>query len=143
MSGETIRRRNLILGMQRGRGSVSEPIPLNDRACYRPGILMFSRRQQLLHLNRRALELTGHFDQAEIGSACEIHSASVLDLRLLHAEDVGAVVLEPGDDAVETPEEVAALACWAPARRARPPKTLTCWSQDRARPANCGRSRPA
>lgn len=81
MSGETIRRRNLILRMQRGRGAISEPIPLNDRACYRPGILMFSRRQQLLHLNRRALELTGHFDQAEIGRACEIHSASVLDLR--------------------------------------------------------------
>ena len=28
----------------------------------RPGILIFSRGRQLLHMNSRALELTGHFN---------------------------------------------------------------------------------
>lgn len=47
----------------------------------RPGILIFSRRQKLLHMNRRALELTGHLGQAEIGPVNEIHSAPVCELR--------------------------------------------------------------
>ena len=34
-----------------------------------PGILVFSRRQQLLHMNSRASELTGRFDRAETKSA--------------------------------------------------------------------------
>jgi hypothetical protein len=33
-----------------------------------PGILVYSRRGQLLHMNRRALELAGHFDR-ETGPA--------------------------------------------------------------------------
>ena len=33
----------------------------------RPGILIFSRRRQLLVMNRRALELTGQLNQTEIG----------------------------------------------------------------------------
>lgn len=66
---------------RRGQGSASEPSPENDSEHYQPGILMFSRGQKLLHVNRRALELTGHLDQAEIGTVCEIHSAPVRGLR--------------------------------------------------------------
>jgi hypothetical protein len=64
-----------------GQGSVSEPRPLNDRVRYRCGILIFSRKHKLLHANHRALELTGHRDQADIGTVCEIHSAPVRELR--------------------------------------------------------------
>jgi hypothetical protein len=46
----------------------------------RPGILVFSRGRRLLHMNSRALELTGHLNQAEIGPAHDICSASVRDL---------------------------------------------------------------
>ncbi|BFU90727.1 MAG: hypothetical protein NTAFB01_19140 [Nitrospira sp.] len=48
---------------------------------YRSGILIFSRREKLLHANRQALKLTGHLDQVEIGTVCEIHSAPVHELR--------------------------------------------------------------
>lgn len=76
-----MRQGNHVSQMRRGQGATSEPIPLNDTARYRPGILIFSRRQRLLHLNRRALELTGQLDQAAIGPVCEIHSAPVRELR--------------------------------------------------------------
>jgi hypothetical protein len=46
-----------------------------------PGILIFSHRQQLLHMNRRAMELTGHLDQTEIGPPTDIPVASVQALR--------------------------------------------------------------
>ena len=46
-----------------------------------PGILIFSRRQQLLHMNRRALELTGHIKQTEIGAVNDIRLAPVRDLN--------------------------------------------------------------
>jgi PAS domain-containing protein len=46
-----------------------------------PGILIFSRRRQLLHMNRRALELTGYLNQAEIGPDNEVHSAPVRELQ--------------------------------------------------------------
>ena len=81
MSGETMRQHDHVSPMRRGQGSASEPIPLNDTMHYRPGILIFSRRQKLLHVNRRALELTGHLDQAEREPVSEIHAASVHELR--------------------------------------------------------------
>lgn len=46
----------------------------------RPGILIFSRGRKLLQMNSRALELTGHLNQAEIGPVHNICSASVRDL---------------------------------------------------------------
>lgn len=46
-----------------------------------PGILIFSRKRQLPHMNRRALELTGHFHQAEHGPVNKIRSAPVQELR--------------------------------------------------------------
>lgn len=64
-----------------GQRSVSELSPLNDAVRYRSGILIFSRGQRLLYANRRALELTGHLDQAESGTVSEIHSAPVCEFR--------------------------------------------------------------
>jgi PAS domain-containing protein len=46
----------------------------------RPGILIFSRARQLLHMNRRALELTGHSDQTELGPVHDFRSAQVREL---------------------------------------------------------------
>lgn len=46
-----------------------------------PGILIFSRRWQLLHMNRRALELTGHLNEAEIEPDKHVLSAPVRELR--------------------------------------------------------------
>lgn len=46
----------------------------------RPGILVFSRGRRLLHMNSRALELTGHLNQAEIGPAHDTRSAPVREL---------------------------------------------------------------
>ena len=81
MGDETIRQRGQVSQMPFGQGSLSAPIPLNDIRHYRPGILIFSRRQKLLYLNRRALELTGQLDQAEIGAVCEVPSTPVRELR--------------------------------------------------------------
>ena len=47
-----------------------------------PGILVFSRRRQLLHMNHRALELTGHLDQTETGPATMTLSRLVRELRV-------------------------------------------------------------
>ena len=46
----------------------------------RPGILIFSRARQLLHMNSRALELTGHPDQTELGPVHDFRSAQVREL---------------------------------------------------------------
>ena len=43
--------------------SPSEPSTKGASARSRPGILIFSRGRQLLHMNSRALELTGHLNQ--------------------------------------------------------------------------------
>jgi PAS domain-containing protein len=47
-----------------------------------PGILIFSRRPQLLHMNPRASELTGRFDRAETRSATLALSRLVSELRV-------------------------------------------------------------
>ena len=44
------------------------------------GILIFSRAWQLLHINSRALELTGHLNQAESGPVRDLRSEPVLEL---------------------------------------------------------------
>jgi hypothetical protein len=58
----------------------SEPSAKGASARSRPGILIFSRARQLLHINSRALELTGHLNQAEIGPAHDIRSTPVREL---------------------------------------------------------------
>jgi hypothetical protein len=81
MGNETISLNGQVSRTPSGQGSVSAPILLNDIRHYRPGILIFSRRQKSLCLNRRALELTGHLSQADIGAVCEIPSTPVHELR--------------------------------------------------------------
>jgi hypothetical protein len=60
--------------------SFSELSAKGTSACLRPGILIFSRGRQLLHINSRALELTGHLNQAEIGPVHDIRLAPVREL---------------------------------------------------------------
>jgi hypothetical protein len=67
--------------MRREKGlSPSEPSAKGTSVCARPGILIFSRARQLLHMNSRALELTGHLNQVGIGPSHDIRSASVREL---------------------------------------------------------------
>ncbi len=47
-----------------------------------PGMVVFSHRRHLGHMNRRALELTGHLDQAENGPATVTLSRLVSELRV-------------------------------------------------------------
>ena len=63
------------------RLSSLKPVERSASERSRPSILIFSHRQQLLHMNRRAMELTGHLDQTEIGSTNDIPVASVQALR--------------------------------------------------------------
>ena len=60
--------------------SSSEAHAKGASARSRAGILIFSRAWQLLHINSRALELTGHLNQAESGPVRDPSSAPVLDL---------------------------------------------------------------
>lgn len=83
MSTGIMRQHEPVARARLRQGAASEPIPLNGRAHYRPGILIFSRRQKLLHASRRALELTGHLDQSEIGPVHEIRSVPVHELRYM------------------------------------------------------------
>lgn len=69
--------------MQRGQGlPSSEPGAKSASVRSRPGILVFSRRQQLLHMNRLALELMSDFNQSEIGPVNEIRLAPVRELSV-------------------------------------------------------------
>ena len=58
------------------------PEPSAQSASVRlgPGILIFSRRGQLPHMNRRALELTGHLNQTKMGPVNAIRLAPVREL---------------------------------------------------------------
>ena len=69
--------------------SSSEPNAKEASARSQPGILIFSRGRQLLHLNSRALELTGHLNQAEIKSVHDIRSAPVRELSAQIQETLG------------------------------------------------------
>lgn len=46
-----------------------------------PGILVYSHTMQLLHVNRRALELTGGISRTENGSVRVVLSTPVIELR--------------------------------------------------------------
>lgn len=61
--------------------SSREPGP--DRTSWhsQPGILIFSQKRQLLHMNRRALELTGQLQQTEPEPGADVRSAPVHELR--------------------------------------------------------------
>jgi hypothetical protein len=47
----------------------------------RPGILIYSHSRKLLHMNRRAMELTGHLDRTDAEPTKKLRSASVHELR--------------------------------------------------------------
>jgi hypothetical protein len=65
----------------RGLGlSSREPSAESASVRSRPGILIFSHRGQLLHMNRRALELADLLNQAEIGSDNDVRLAPVREL---------------------------------------------------------------
>ena len=76
------------------RLSASEPEAKSTSVRSEPGILIISRRQQLPHMNRRALELTGHLNQAEMGAAN--------DIRLTPVRDLNAQIREALDSRKET-----------------------------------------
>ncbi|GKS63945.1 hypothetical protein YTPLAS72_12490 [Nitrospira sp.] len=76
-----MRSRGQVSHMRRGQGRISDPRLRDDTEHGQLGILIFAHRLKLLHINRRALELIGLLDPAEIGTACEIDSAPVRELR--------------------------------------------------------------
>lgn len=57
------------------------PFVPGDGSGTRPGILIFSHSRKLLHMNRRALELTGHLDRTDAEPIKKMRSASVHELR--------------------------------------------------------------
>ena len=81
MSDESMNQGDSVLPMRNGQGTTCAWSQQNGTVRYRPGILIFSHRQKLLHVNRRALELTGQLDPAEIEPGCRIHSGPVYELR--------------------------------------------------------------
>lgn len=91
MSGEAISEARISNGhdahVRRELGvSRVEPRAKGGSLGSRPGILIFSCRQQMLHMNHRALELTGQLHQAELGPVHEIRSALVRELRTVIQE---------------------------------------------------------
>lgn len=65
----------------RGQG-LSSGEPSAERASVHslPGILLFSHTGELLHMSRRALDLIGHLNQAEIGPDHDLRAALVREL---------------------------------------------------------------
>ena len=83
MDGETRMRNGHESRVRLGQGgSRSEPSAKGVSVDSRPGVMIFSRRQQVLHVNHRALELTGQLHHAGIGSVNEICSAPVRELSV-------------------------------------------------------------
>ena len=81
MNDGTVMRDGAKSHVRHGQGlSSCEPSPKETSARSRPGILIFSRGQQLLYMNSRALELTGHLNQDEIGLVRDLRSAPVREL---------------------------------------------------------------
>lgn len=81
MLREAIRKAHHALQGPYGQNPTSELNPPNDSTQYRSGILIFSRRQNLLHVDRHVFELIGHPDQPECGPDCQNHMALVCKLR--------------------------------------------------------------
>lgn len=81
LNGETRVRNGHDSHVRGGQGlSVSEASAKGASVHSRLGILVFSRRRKLLHMNSRALELTGQLHHAEIGPDNKICSAPVREL---------------------------------------------------------------
>ncbi len=81
MNDGTVMRDGHELQVWRGQGlSSGEPSGESASADSLPGILLYSHKAQLLHMNRRALDLIGDFNQAGIGSDNEVCSVSVREL---------------------------------------------------------------
>lgn len=57
------------------------PFLSGDGKRTRPGILIYSHSRKLLHMNRRAMELTGHLDRTDAEPINKLRSASVHELR--------------------------------------------------------------
>ncbi len=57
------------------------PFVSGDGRGTRPGILIYSHSRKLLHMNRRAMELTGHLDRTDAEPINKLRSASVHELR--------------------------------------------------------------
>lgn len=81
MKSDAVRKHHHMSQMRRGNEPGSELSPLNDSARHQSGILIFSRRQKLLHANRRALELIGYLNQPACESDCEFYVVPVCELR--------------------------------------------------------------
>lgn len=64
-----------------GTSLSSQPEGKHASARSKPGILIFSRGEQVLHMNRRALELIGCFDREEARLATVTLSKLVSELR--------------------------------------------------------------
>ncbi len=65
----------------RGQGlSSGEPSGESASVHSLPGLLLFSHRGQLLHMNRRASDLIGHLNQAGIVPDNDVRSVSVREL---------------------------------------------------------------
>lgn len=80
MRSETIGEYRQVSQEPRGQSPVHERGLLNDSARYRPGILIFTRRHELLHADHRAMELIAHADQPHCEPSNEIHVAPVCEL---------------------------------------------------------------
>jgi hypothetical protein len=81
MNDRTVLRDGHESHVRREQGlSFSEPSATGASAGSRPGILIFSRAGKLLHINSRALELTGHLNQTEMGPIHDIRSVPVREL---------------------------------------------------------------
>ena len=79
MNDGTVMRDGFESHVRQGQGLSSWQAGTKE-SCSRPGILIFSRGQQLLHMNSRALELTGHLNQDEIGLIRDLRAAPVREL---------------------------------------------------------------
>ena len=81
MTSETVTRDIPDSHVWRSEGlPISEPSAQSAVGRLGPGILVFSRTQQVLHMNRRALELTGHLNQTERGPGTDHRLAPLCDL---------------------------------------------------------------
>lgn len=80
MRSETIREYRQVSQGLRGQTPVPERSPLNDSARYQSGILIFTRRRELLHADHRAMELIAYHNQPHCEPSCEIHVAPVCEL---------------------------------------------------------------
>lgn len=61
-----------------------------QKGDHSPGVLVFSRTLQLLHVNRRALELTGHIRQGTTGPVRVMLSTPLIELRAKVQEALGS-----------------------------------------------------